>query len=119
MYNPQYLIANTDSTVVADDAVYGPGLSIIRGTGQIEFHAEPNDCQSSGLAVLTRRPLVMMEHHYTGVDRLKAAHGSMGSRSWDHLAGAWKGGSGDSLSLGRRGRPRLRWIGARRNPAGF
>ena len=43
MYNSQYLIANTGSTVDAQDPVYGPGLSIIRGTGSIEFHAEADN----------------------------------------------------------------------------
>jgi hypothetical protein len=43
MYNSQYLIANSGSTVDAQDAVYGPGLSIIRGTGSIEFGAEADN----------------------------------------------------------------------------
>ena len=43
MYNSQYLIANAGSTVHAQDAVYGPGLAIIRGTGSIEFGAEADN----------------------------------------------------------------------------
>ena len=43
MYNSQYLIANSGSTVNAQDAVFGPGLSIIRGSGSIEFHAEADN----------------------------------------------------------------------------
>jgi hypothetical protein len=43
MYNSQYLIANSGSTVHAQDAVYGPGLAIIRGTGSIEFGAEADN----------------------------------------------------------------------------
>jgi hypothetical protein len=40
MYNSQYLIANSGSVVDAQDAVFGPGLSIIRGNGSMEFGAE-------------------------------------------------------------------------------
>ncbi len=43
MYNSQYLIANSGSVVDAQDAVFGPGLSIIRGNGSIEFHAEADN----------------------------------------------------------------------------
>lgn len=43
MYNSQYLIANSGSTVHAQDAVYGPGLAIIRGPGSIEFGAEADN----------------------------------------------------------------------------
>src|SRR4029077_1069186 len=43
MYNSQYLIANAGSTVHAQDAVYGPGLAIIRGTASIEFGAEADN----------------------------------------------------------------------------
>jgi fibronectin-binding autotransporter adhesin len=43
MYNSQYLIANSGSTVNAQDAVFGPGLAIIRGNGSIEFHAESDN----------------------------------------------------------------------------
>jgi hypothetical protein len=43
MYNALYLIANTGSTVDAQDAVYGPGLSIIRGNGSLEFGAEADN----------------------------------------------------------------------------
>jgi hypothetical protein len=43
MNNSLYLIANTGSTVDAKDAVYGPGLSIIRGTGSLEFGAEADN----------------------------------------------------------------------------
>jgi hypothetical protein len=43
MYNSLYLIANTGSTVDAQDAVFGPGLSIIRGNGSIEFGAEADN----------------------------------------------------------------------------
>jgi len=43
MYNSLYLIANTGSTVDAQDAVYGPGLSIIRGNGSIQFGAEADN----------------------------------------------------------------------------
>jgi hypothetical protein len=43
MNNSLYLIANTGSTVDAQDAVYGPGLSIIRGNGSIEFGAEADN----------------------------------------------------------------------------
>ncbi len=43
MYNSQYLIANSGSTVDAQDAVLGPGLSIIRGNGSMEFGAEADN----------------------------------------------------------------------------
>jgi hypothetical protein len=43
MFNSQYLIANSGSIVDAQDAVFGPGLSIIRGTGSIEFGAEADN----------------------------------------------------------------------------
>jgi hypothetical protein len=43
MYNSLDLIANTGSTVDAQDAVYGPGLSIIRGNGSMEFGAEADN----------------------------------------------------------------------------
>jgi hypothetical protein len=43
MYNSLYLIANTGSTVDAQDAVFGQGLSIIRGNGSIEFGAEADN----------------------------------------------------------------------------
>jgi len=43
MYNSQYLIANAGSTVDAQDAVFGPGLSIIRGNGSMEFGAEADN----------------------------------------------------------------------------
>ena len=43
MFNSQYLIANSGSTVDAQDAVFGPGLSIIRGNGSIEFGAEADN----------------------------------------------------------------------------
>ena len=43
MYNSHYLIANSGSTVDAQDAVFGPGLSIIRGNGSIEFGAEADN----------------------------------------------------------------------------
>jgi hypothetical protein len=43
MNNSLYLIANTGGTVDAKDAVYGPGLSIIRGTGSLEFGAEADN----------------------------------------------------------------------------
>ena len=43
MYNARYLIANAGASVVAQDAVYGPGLSVIRGNGQIEFAAEADN----------------------------------------------------------------------------
>jgi fibronectin-binding autotransporter adhesin len=43
MYNSQYLIANSGSIVDAQEAVFGPGLSIIRGSGSIEFHAEADN----------------------------------------------------------------------------
>jgi hypothetical protein len=40
MFNSLDLIANAGSMVHAQDAVFGPGLSIIRGNGSIEFGAE-------------------------------------------------------------------------------
>ena len=49
MYNSHYLIANSGTTLVAgasvdaQDALYGPGQSIIRGNGSIEFHAEADN----------------------------------------------------------------------------
>ena len=43
MNNSQYIIANTGSTIDAKDAVYGPGLSIIRGNGSLEFGAEADN----------------------------------------------------------------------------
>jgi hypothetical protein len=43
MFNSQYLIANAGSTVDAQDAVFGPGLSVIRGNGSIEFGAEADN----------------------------------------------------------------------------
>ena len=43
MFNSQYLIANSGSIVDAQDAVFGPGLSIVRGTGSIEFGAEADN----------------------------------------------------------------------------
>ena len=43
MYNSLYLIANSGSTVDAQDAVLGPGLSIIRGNGSMEFGAEADN----------------------------------------------------------------------------
>ena len=43
MYNSHDLIANSGSTVDAQDAVYGPGLSIIRGNGSMEFGAEADN----------------------------------------------------------------------------
>ena len=43
MYNSQYLIANAGGTVVAGEAVFGPGLSIIRGNGSMEFLAEADN----------------------------------------------------------------------------
>ena len=50
MYNSQYLIANAGSTVDAQDAVFGPGLSIIRGNGSMEFGAEADNdvCYAQG-----------------------------------------------------------------------
>jgi hypothetical protein len=43
MFNSLDLIANSGSIVDAQDAVFGPGLSIIRGTGSIEFGAEADN----------------------------------------------------------------------------
>jgi hypothetical protein len=43
MFNSLDLIANSGSIVDARDAVFGPGLSIIRGTGSIEFGAEADN----------------------------------------------------------------------------
>jgi hypothetical protein len=43
MYSSQYLVANAGGEIDAQDAVYGPGLSIIRGNGSIEFGAEADN----------------------------------------------------------------------------